>query len=137
MGETKAMSALVARGYGISLPIAAEAYDFIARSSTKIYWVQAKYCKSYVPPKKSTGYVRSRLKIRYKSWHRGGRGGVVKYKKVIDFDVVNLVTVYLPQVDEGCFFDKEMLKGQDELSININDEKSKNYYKKYTNPKWL
>ena len=137
MGETKAMSALVARGYGISLPIAAEAYDFIARSSTKIYWVQAKYCKSYVPPKKSTGYVRSRLKIRYKSWHRGGRGGVVKYKKVIDFDVVNLVTVYLPQVDEVCFFDKEMLKGQDELSININDEKSKNYYKKYTNPKWL
>ena len=131
------MSALVARGYGISLPIAAEAYDFIARSSTKIYWVQAKYCKSYVPPKKSTGYVRSRLKIRYKSWHRGGRGGLVKYKKVIDFNVVDLVTVYLPEVDVVCFFNEEMLKGQDELSININDEKSKNYYKKYANPKWL
>ena len=141
LGETKAMSALVARGYGISLPIAAEAYDFIARSDTKIdtkiYWVQAKYCKSYVPPKKSTGYVRSRLKIRYKSWHRGGRGGVVKYKKVIDFTQVNLVTVFLPEVDQVCFFSQEMLKGQDELSININDEKSKNYYKKYTNPKWL
>ena len=140
LGETKAMSALVARGYGISLPIAAEAYDFIARSSTKIYWVQAKYCGAYKPPsrgQKKGPYVRSRLKIRYKTCHRGGRGGVVKYKKVIDFDVVNLVTVYLPQVDEVCFFDKEMLKGQDELSININDEKSKNYYKKYTNPKWL
>ena len=140
MGETKAMSALVARGYGISVPIAAEAYDFIARldlsSDTKIYWVQAKYCKSYVPPK-STGYVRSRLKIRYKSWHRGGRGGVVKYKKIIDFDVVNLVTVFLPEVDQVCFFSQEMLKGQDELSINICDDQSKNYYKKYTNPKWL
>ena len=66
------MSALVARGYGISVPIAAEAYDFIARFDEKIYWVQAKYCKSYVPPER-TGYVRSRLKIRYKSWHRGGR----------------------------------------------------------------
>ena len=137
LGETKAMSALVARGYGISLPIAAEAYDFIARSDTKIHWVQAKYCKSYVPPKKSTGYVRSRLKIRYKSWHRGGRGRVVKYKKIIDFDVVNLVTVFLPEVDEVCFFTKEMLKGQDELSINIHDDQSKNYYKRYTNPKWL
>ena len=136
LGETKAMSALVARGYGISLPIAAEAYDFIARNEQKTYWVQAKYCKSYVPPE-STGYVRSRLKIRYKSWHRGGRGGVVKYKKVIDFNVVDLVTVYLPEVDVVCFFNEEMLKGQDELSININDEKSKNYYKKYANPKWL
>ena len=136
MGETKAMSALVARGYGISVPIAAEAYDFIARFDEKIYWVQAKYCKSYVPPER-TGYVRSRLKIRYKSWHRGGRGGVVKYKKVIDFDLVNLVTVFLPEVDEVCFFNQEMLKGQDELSINISDEKSKNYYKRYTNPTWL
>ena len=136
LGATKAMSALVARGYGISLPIAAEAYDFIARNEQKTYWVQAKYCKSYVPPE-STGYVRSRLKIRYKSWQRGGRGGVGKYKKVIDFNVVDLVTVYLPEVDVVCFFNEEMLKGQDELSININDEKSKNYYKKYANPKWL
>ena len=130
------MSALVARGYGISLPIAAEAYDFVARNEQKTYWVQAKYCKRYVPPE-STGYVRSRLKIRYSSWHRGGRGGVVKNKKVIDFDQVNLVTVFLPEVDEVAFFNPEMLKGQDELSINISDEKSRNYYKKYTNPKWL
>jgi hypothetical protein len=61
----------------------------------------------------------------------------VKYKKVIDFNVVDLVTVYLPEVDVVCFFNQEMLKGQDELSINICDEKSKNYYKKYTNPTWL
>ena len=61
----------------------------------------------------------------------------MKEKKVIDFDQVNLVTVFLPEVDEVCFFNQEMLKGQDELSININDETSRNYYKKYTNPTWL
>jgi len=130
------MSALVARGYGISVPIAAEAYDFIARSDTTIYWVQAKYCGAYTPPfrgQKKGPYVRSRLKICHVSWHRGGP----KYRRIIDFDVVNLVTVYLPQVDECCFFSKKMLLGKDELSININDEKSKNYYKKYTNPQWL
>ena len=133
MGETKAMSALVARGYGISVPIAAERYDFIAKDDKTTYWVQAKYCKSYVPPQRSK-YVRSRLKINYKSWHRGG---TKKHRRIIDFDVVNYVTVYLPQVDEVCFFNKKMLKGKDELSININDEKSKNYYKQYTNPTWL
>jgi len=136
LGETKAMSALVARGYGISVPIAAERYDFIAKSDKKTYWVQAKYCGAYKSPsrgQKKGPYVRSRLKINYKGWHRGG----VKHRRIIDFDVVNLVTVYLPQVDQVAFFSQEMLKGQDELSININDEKSKNHYKKYTNPKWL
>ena len=136
MGETKAMSALVARGYGISVPIAAESYDFIARKEQKTYWVQAKYCGAYKPPfrgQKRGPYVRSRLKVNYKSWHRGGP----KHKRSIDFNVVDLVTVYLPQVDHVAFFNRKMLSGKDELSININDEKSKNYYKKYTNPKWL
>ena len=130
MGETKAMSALVARGYGISVPIAAEAYDFIARNEQKAYWVQAKYCGAKRSP--SGPYTRSRLKVNYKCRVHG-----VRVNRAIDFDQVNLVTVFLPEVDEVCFFNQEMLKGQDELSININDEKSKNYYKKYANPKWL
>ena len=136
LGETKAMSALVARGYGISVPIAAERYDFIAKSDTKTYWVQAKYCGAYKPPfrgQKKGPYVRSRLKINYKSFNRDG----VKSRRIIDFNVVNLVTVYLPQVDAVAFFNRKMLAGKDELSININDEKSKNYYKKYINPNWL
>ena len=133
LGETKAMSYLVARGYGISVPIAAEAYDFIARSDAIVYWVQAKYCGAKRPPSdKRRNYIRSRLKINYKSFHRG-----VSAKRIIDFDQVNLVTVFLPEVDQVCFFNQEMLAGKDELSINISDEKSKNYYKKFTNPTWL
>jgi hypothetical protein len=112
LAHLKVMLRAIEKGYVLSKPLIDSRYDFILDDNQKLERVQVKYASGKAPHSEGS------VKITLKSW--AGRKLSRRYS-IIEVDVL---LVYIPQIDEVLRFEAKTFCERESLTVRIKPAKN-------------